>query len=120
MTEPILPAGGVLSRHEPKPGRELTARFEDGRIRHTGREGRGGDDAYTRDRLEPLACLVPPVPRHEMAFDLADLFRQALELRGQRQKRRPSKGWQVQPVVRVAEASGELDNLPWSLRGDHP
>ena len=59
-----------------------------------------------------LACVLP-VPRHQLAFDLADLFGQGLKLRGQRQKRRPSESRQVQPVVGIAQAPDEVGNLPW-------
>ncbi len=117
-SQSILSARRVLSGHEPEPGRELPARVENGRIRHAGCERRGGNEAHARDSFEPLARSALPMPRHELAFDFADLFRQVIELGGKRQKRRPSENWQVQSVIGITQAPDEIYNLPWSLRGD--
>ena len=72
------------------PGCELSARFERGWIGYAGSERGRGDKAHARDRLEPLARGILPVPCHQLPFDIADLGGRVVELTRQSQKRATS------------------------------
>ena len=63
--ELLFAASGVFARHEPDPGREVTTRSKDLRIRD-GRRDRGGpDNTNSRDGLQPLARLVRAMLHHD-------------------------------------------------------
>jgi hypothetical protein len=70
MPEPILAPRRVLSGHKAEVGCKLSAGFEDGRIGHAGSQCSRRDKANTRDRLEPLARSVLPMPRQKLALNL--------------------------------------------------
>ena len=51
-----------------------------------GKSGRGNE---ARDRFEPLARGVPPMPYHQLPFDISNLGDQALEVTRQSHERGP-------------------------------
>jgi hypothetical protein len=56
--ELLLAPGGILSRHQPDPSREIAPRPKNRRVRH-GRRDRGRpDDTDAWDGLEPLARFI--------------------------------------------------------------
>ncbi len=81
--ETVFAAGGVLARNQAEKGRELATGLEDGGIRHAGCQGCCSDDADPGDSLETLTGLVGAVPDPELAFELADLAGEGVELSSQ-------------------------------------
>ena len=80
MPEPILAPRRVLSGHKAEVGCKLSAGFEGSWIGHAGCQRSRRDEADTRDRLEPLARGVLPMPRQKLALNLTDFLFQAVEL----------------------------------------
>ena len=61
-------------------------------IGHRGGNGRRGDEADARDRLQPPAGFACPVPSKKLGLDGLDLGLQFLELRHQRCQRAAGQG----------------------------
>ena len=91
--------------------------FEDGWVRHTGRERRGRDYPHARDRLESLACGVLPVPGQQLTLDGPDPDGQVFKLSPRRNERGSGKLWQSGILI-LLQTANKLYHLAGALRGN--
>src|SRR5271169_4422072 len=63
--ELLFAASRVFARHEPDPGREVTTRSKNLRIRDSRRDRGGPDNTNSGDGLQPLARLVRAMLHHD-------------------------------------------------------
>ena len=102
-----MPPVEVFARHEPDPGREVTTRSKNLRIRD-GRCDRGGSDkTNSGDALEPLARLAQAVLHHDAFLDRSDQRLHRLKLRRQHDKARVS----IDRQARIRFASNDLQQF---------
>ena len=84
-SQALVAAARPLQRCQPEPGGKLPARGELSRIADRGRQSAGGDEADTRNALEPPGNLVAAEPRHQLLFHFLDTDLQVSELSGQQE-----------------------------------
>src|SRR3984885_13029466 len=105
--ELLFAASRVFARHEPDPGREVTTRSKNLRIRD-GRCDRGGSDkTNSGDALEPLARLAQAVLHNDAFLDRSDQRLHRLKLRRQHDKARVS----IDRQARIRFASNDLQQF---------
>ena len=67
------PAGTAVARHQTQPCGELASGLEGGRIAHRGDRGRRAQHPNTRNRPDPPAGGILPVPHPQPFLDRCDL-----------------------------------------------
>jgi hypothetical protein len=71
-TKAGLPAGGILSRHQPEPGGEVPCTFEQADVGNSRCDQRRGDRADTRDRCQAARGIILPCVSDNLRFKCAD------------------------------------------------
>jgi hypothetical protein len=79
--ELLFAAGRILLRHDPDPGRKITARSKNPRIRDDRCDRGGPDNSNAGDGLEPLTCLVRAMLRNDSFLERSDHRLHSLKLR---------------------------------------
>ena len=116
LAEPRLAAGRVLSRHEPEPGREVTATPEALHRRRKGLESHRGDRADPRYRHKASRLFVPSRANVKFLLQSDDLLAEACDLL--KQKAAQLANLIRQTRVRIIECRCQPANMSRPLRRD--
>src|SRR6478735_10726259 len=81
--ELLFATGRILPRHDPDPGRKITARAKNPRIWDDRCDRSGPNNSNAGDGLEPLTCFVRAMLRNDPLLERSDHRLHSLKLRRQ-------------------------------------